>query len=123
MKTKVILASIAFAMVSVGAHAKPTSIDTKKSLINWVGKKVTGQHNGRVWFKAGQVDIDKNLLKGGNFEIDMSSIKVDDLKDPEYNAKLTGHLKSDDFFGVDKHPTSKFKITSVKAVNKNGNTH
>src|SRR5690606_22867425 len=53
----------------------------------------------------------------------MTSIIVEDLKDPEYNGKLVGHLKSDDFFSVDKFPVATFKITSVKPTNKNLGTH
>jgi polyisoprenoid-binding protein YceI len=123
MNKKTILLAALFSIVSANAFAKPTPIDTKKSVINWVGKKVTGKHNGRVWLKTGSVDLDKNTIKGGDFVIDMASIKVDDLKDPDYNGKLTGHLKSDDFFGVAAHPTSTFKITSVKPLKKDGNTH
>lgn len=50
----------------------------------------------------------------------MKSIVCDDIKDAEYNGKLVGHLKSDDFFSVDKNPVSKFVITkaTVKAGNK-----
>jgi len=32
----------------------------------------------------------------------------------EWKDKLVGHLKSDDFFSVEKHPNAIFKITSVK---------
>lgn len=119
MKFRILFATLLFSGV---AFAKPVNVDTKKSVINWVGKKVTGQHNGRLWLKSGSVDMDKNNIKGGTFVIDMTSIKDDDLKDPEYNAKLTGHLKSDDFFGVQKYPTSTFKITSVKPIS-SGGTH
>ena len=40
---------VAFATVSVSAQTK--KIDAAKSSINWLGKKVTGQHNGIVNFK------------------------------------------------------------------------
>ena len=98
------------------ASAKPVAIDTATSKLSWVGKKVTGQHNGTVNLKGGEIDLEGSTLKGGQFEIDMSSIKVLDITDAKNNEKLTGHLKSDDFFGVDKHPTAKFKITSVKPL-------
>ena len=44
------------------------------------------------------------------FIIDMSTITNTDLEDAEYNAKLVNHLKSDDFFGVEKFPTAKLEI-------------
>ena len=88
----------------------------EQSKLQWVGKKVTGQHNGTVDIISGELTSDKNVLTGGNFEIDFSSIKVLDIEDAESNTKLTGHLKSDDFFSVEKFPTGKFVITSVAPI-------
>lgn len=88
-------------------------LDTKESIIKWTGKKVTGQHSGRVWLKGGEVLLKGGFLAAGSFEADMKSIKVDDLKDPDTNAKLTGHLNSADFFDTGKHPTATFKTTRV----------
>jgi polyisoprenoid-binding protein YceI len=42
----------------------------------------------------------------------MASLKVEDLTGGS-NEKLVGHLKSDDFFSVEKNPTATFVITSV----------
>lgn len=99
------------------AQGETLRIDPSQSQIRWVGKKVIGQqHDGTVSVQDGQVEFAGNQLKGGEISIDMRSIKNDDLKDAAFNAKLTGHLKSDDFFGVDQHPTAKFKIKSVKAL-------
>jgi polyisoprenoid-binding protein YceI len=56
--------------------------------------------------------MENGELTGGEFLIDMSSITVTDLTG-EDKGKLEGHLKSDDFFGVNNHPTSKLVITSV----------
>ena len=45
----------------------------------------------------------------------MNTLTNKDLEgSPEYQAKLVGHLKSDDFFMVTKHPESNFKITSIQ---------
>ncbi len=95
--------------------------DTSQSTVAWLGKKVTGQHNGQIDLKEANLEIKKGKLTGGSFVIDMSSITCEDLKDEEYNQKLVGHLKSDDFFGVEKYPTSKFVIKSVK--HKGGNDY
>ena len=51
----------------------------------------------------------------------MNSIKVEDLKDAEWNGKLVGHLKNEDFFAVDKNPTATFVISSVKAMKADAN--
>jgi polyisoprenoid-binding protein YceI len=50
----------------------------------------------------------------------MTSITDTDIADAGTNAKLVGHLKSDDFFGVAKHPTASFVITNVVSRGKAG---
>jgi polyisoprenoid-binding protein YceI len=62
--------------------------------------------------KSGSLEFEGNNLIGGSFEMDMTSISVEDLSG-EGAKKLGGHLKSDDFFGVANYPTSKFVITKV----------
>lgn len=89
------------------------TVDAGASKVEWGAEKVTGKHNGTLVLQSGTVAVNGGRLTGGEFTLDMTSIKVLDLEDPGYNAKLTGHLKSDDFFSVEKHPTSQFKITSV----------
>jgi polyisoprenoid-binding protein YceI len=96
--------------------AETMTVDTKASKLGWIGEKVTGKHNGTVTLKSGTVEVSGGRLSGGTFEMDMTSITVEDLKDAEYNGKLLGHLKSGDFFSTEKHPTSTFKITSVAAI-------
>lgn len=88
-------------------------IDIKESTVNWVGKKVTGQHSGTIQLKSGHFLMEDGKLIGGEFTIDMNTIAVTDLSG-EYQTKLEGHLKSDDFFGVETFPTSKLVITSVE---------
>jgi polyisoprenoid-binding protein YceI len=87
-------------------------INASESSVQWVGKKVTGQHTGTVAVKEGELVIKDGKLEGGSFVIDMASITSTDLEG-EYLAKLNGHLRSDDFFGVEKHPEAKFTITKV----------
>ncbi|MBL7543134.1 MAG: YceI family protein [Bdellovibrionaceae bacterium] len=96
--------------------AETLTIDTEASTIEWVGSKKMGdKHNGKIKLKDGKVEMKKGKVTGGNFTVDMATLSNDDLKDkPEYQGKLVTHLKSDDFFKVDQHPTSEFKITSVK---------
>jgi len=98
------------------AVAKVTSytVDTESSQVNWNGKKVTGEHFGTVKIAKGGLTADGNKLTGGTVDIDLRTMNSTDLKDnKEYHDKLIGHLKSDDFFSVDKYPTATFKITKV----------
>ena len=116
------LKSIALALIvvlsTVSVSAQTKNINTTTSTIEWVGKKVTGQHNGTVNFKDGALIFKGGKLKGGIFTVDMTSLTATDLSG-EYQGKLNGHLKADDFFGTDKFPTAKlvFKKIGTKAAN------
>jgi len=96
---------------------KPLSVSVSESKVEWLGKKVTGQHNGTINISRGEIYEDNGKVTGGTIEIDMTSITNADLKDAEYNAKLINHLKSDDFFSAGKFPTAKFEITKVEELN------
>ena len=114
-----LVATPAFAQKKSAAAANPTyTVDAKSSIMKWVGKKVTGQHNGTITISSGKLMTSGSTVTGGTFAIDMKSIVCLDLTDAETNGKLVGHLKSDDFFGVDKFPTSTFEIVSVKPLSK-----
>lgn len=110
------LALVALATFSVSAQTK--KIDATTSTIEWVGKKVTGQHNGTVNFKDGAIVFKGKKLTGGTFTVDMTSLTATDLQG-EWQGKLNGHLKADDFFGTDKFPTATlvFKKIATKSAN------
>jgi len=93
-------------------NAQEKKIDIKESKVEWEGEKVTGSHEGTIELKDGYLTMDNGELKGGEFVMDMTSITVTDLEG-EDKGKLEGHLKSDDFFGVNNYPSSKLVITSV----------
>lgn len=107
------------AMADKGKKAPQSlKVDTQASTFNWLGKKITGEHNGTINIQNGNLVVDGDKLTGGDFTIDINSIKVLDVKDEGYNAKLVGHLKAPDFFDAAKYPTATFKIT--KATPKGG---
>jgi len=108
-----------FLLSSIAVLAQQKEIDTDLSKIEWLGKKVTGQHKGDISFKSGYVNYEGKNITGGVLVVDMNSITCTDLTNADYNAKLVGHLKSDDFFGVASNPYSELKITNAsKAGNK-----
>jgi polyisoprenoid-binding protein YceI len=104
--------------VSTPAKARTYNVETAASQVKWHAKKMTGEHMGDISLKSGQLQVDKNKVTGGTFVMDMSSLTVTDIEDAGSNGKLVGHLKSDDFFGVDKHPTATFVITEVSPIAK-----
>ncbi|UOQ55385.1 YceI family protein [Hymenobacter cellulosivorans] len=101
---------------STKAAATVYKVQPQLSTLGWVGKKVTGQHNGTLQFKSGDVEVKGNQITGGTFVIDMNSLKVTDITDADTNGKLVGHLRADDFFGIEKNPTSTFKITKITPI-------
>lgn len=87
-------------------------VDVTSSEVNWEGYKVTGKHWGTVQLKSGELIYTNGMLSGGNFVVDMTTIVSDDLEGGTKD-RLEGHLKSDDFFGVETYPTARFEITEV----------
>ncbi len=71
-------------------------IISARSNIDWVGKKVTGAHNGTIAVKSGTLLLTDGQLSSGKFIIDTTSIKILDITDPATNAQFAGHLASDD---------------------------
>ncbi len=114
--TLVIVAFMTLSFTTAKGDKKEIKLENSK--VVWKGYKVTGSHVGIISIKSGHLNFDKDILIGGSFEIDMSTITVTDLEG-EYKGKLEGHLKSDDFFGVEKFPTATLYFTKVKSVGKN----
>ena len=85
--------------------------DVASTQIIWNAKKVTGEHTGTIALKDGWLTLKGSAITGGEFNIDMTTIKDSDLKDDKMKGMLEGHLKSDDFFGVEKYPLSRLVIT------------
>ena len=93
-------------------------IDTLNSRIEWKGFKVVKtdntSHFGTIKFESGDVTVKDGKLESGKFVADMGTLTSVDLKDDaEQLAKLNGHLKSGDFFEVEKYPTASYEITKI----------
>ena len=98
---------------TVTTDGNTLAVDTSASTVKWLGQKVTGKHHGEVDITSGSLIVsEEGALTGGNFEIDLNSIDVQDI-DGEMRDKLMGHLRSEDFFHVENHPTATFEITEV----------
>ncbi len=82
---------------------------TPASTIGFVGSKVTGSHEGGFKKFNGNFSVagDKPGAGPHTIVIDMNSVWSD-------NEKLTGHLKSADFFEVETYPKSTFTVTGVE---------
>lgn len=101
------------------ASGESYMIDTAATFVEWAGSKPTATHTGILKVSEGKLLVgDNNSITGGSFTIDPASITNKDLSG-EDNGKLIGHLKSPDFFDVEKYPTAKFEITKVEIFDAN----
>lgn len=105
------LAAVAVLASYAGADTKVelTGANTK---IEFTGTKADGKHDGGFKDVTGSASVGDGAeslkLK---VEIDVASMYSDD-------DKLTGHLKSPDFFAVKKHPKATFEVTKVAKADK-----
>lgn len=122
--SKQIILSIALVVAttfSVNAHNHgELTINNKVSSVEWIGKKVTGEHTGTIMIKEGKLALHDGQLEKGKVTIDMTSILCTDLKG-EWADKLVGHLKNADFFDVENHNTAVLDILKV-TPGKDGNS-
>jgi polyisoprenoid-binding protein YceI len=105
--TTLAVVALVAGMTSAGETKYPLTSDNTK--VTFVGTKPQGKHNGgfkTVTGTATWTGADPSTLKL-NVEIDMESTYTD-------TDKLTGHLKTADFFDVKNNPTSKFESTKVE---------
>jgi polyisoprenoid-binding protein YceI len=88
------------------------------SKVEFVGAKVTGKHEGTFGAFRGTIQLVGNDPQKSSVqtEIDTASLNVEP-------AKLAGHLKSADFFEVEKFPKASFQSTSIKPGGEKGATH
>lgn len=104
--------------VTTSAEGNSFEVDTLNSKIEWKGFKVlksdNTSHFGTIKFESGDVTVKDGKLESGKFVADMGTLTSVDLKnDAEQLNKLNGHLKSGDFFEVEKFPTASYEITKV----------
>lgn len=119
-----ILAAVVIALSAVAANGDGEktvfNIDTEASKVHWTAAKVTGEHTGYLSISQGEVHVKDDKVVGAELKMDMTSIECTDLSGG-MKDKLVGHLKSDDFFSVEKHPHAAFKITSIENNTVKGN--
>jgi len=87
-------------------------LDISKSTLSWIGKEITTKtHTGTIDIKSGKIRVEENKSVSGEVLLSMITLNVTDLegKSKEY---LEGHLKSEDFFGVNDFPEAKLTFKS-----------
>lgn len=93
------------------------TLNSDASTLSWTGtKKIEeGAHSGTVNITEGSAMVEGDKLTSGEFTIDMTSIKsTDEFLDEGKKEYLASHLASEDFFGAEKYPTVKVKVSEMK---------
>ena len=80
----------------------------ENSKIEFIGSKVTGKHDGGFKEFSGNIDLVNNKPEESKvaLEIDLKSVFTD-------ADGLTAHLKTADFFDVEKYPKATFSSTKI----------
>ena len=97
-------------------------INKRNSNLEWKGglKFVNNNHNGNLKIKGASIYLHQDNKISGNLIIDMMSMTNIDLPDSRKDY-LIGHLRSEDFFHVDRYPTASLEIKSSKILEKKSN--
>ena len=118
MKNKYLfILSLIMAVSLSSMQGQTYKANTDKTVIWWQGKKIGGEHMGTINLKSAEIEMKFNKPVSGILTIDMNSIVDTDLKDEGMKRKLEDHLRSDDFFSVDKFPEAVFEITGTEKKN------
>lgn len=103
--TRLLLTALLAMLLPLGA------VELIDQNVTWAGSMPAQAHNGTIQVKS----LDATVAKDGSPEalkvvLDMTTIANTDIKSEKNNKKLVGHLKSEDFFHVEKHPTASFEL-------------
>jgi len=104
--------SILFLLISVSTRA--ATVDLAESHFKWTGyKKIGKTHHGMIKLKSAKVKMKGNQILMASFVMDMNSFTVDDLQG-KWAMKFLGHVKSGDFFEVEKYPEATLTFKKQK---------
>ena len=116
-KTKAVTGEAAQVPSPQNAQGQKYQITPQNSKIDFVGSKVTGSENGSFGNFSGQVDYTGAPENSRvNITINMNSVTTQ-------SAGLDKHLKTADFFDVEKYPQATFVSTAIKLGGDKDATH
>ncbi len=94
-----------------------TKFNLDKSVVKWTGKEITTKiHFGSLKLTSAEINFLGDKITGASFQVDMTSLNVVDLNG-RGKSSLEGHLKSDDFFSVEKFNNSSLIVTDSEKKN------
>lgn len=102
-----VVSTLTHAQLTEGSH----TISLNESIITWkvdysIGRK---GHEGTLTLTSGTMLVKDGLIQGGNFTIDMNSVRATDMTGQGAKG-LEEHLKGDDFLSTKNHPNGYFTV-------------
>jgi polyisoprenoid-binding protein YceI len=112
MKSLLFISAVSFFSVST-LRAEDHKLSADNTTIKFVGSKKDGKHEGTFKKVDGTLSVNAEDVSKSKLEvkIDITSMTTD-------TEKLTGHLKSPDFFDAKRFPEAKFVSTGIKSDGK-----
>jgi len=101
-------ATVPTSTIEVKGTALPISPENSK--VEFTGSKVTGKHDGGFKQFKGTIDLVNNKPEESRVSVDIDTTSI--FSDTD---KLTEHLKTADFFEVEKYPKATFVSTKIVA--------
>ena len=86
--------------------------------MEWTGAKITAHHDGKFTSFKGTITVPGGKTEDAKIHLDIDTASITVKPD-----RLNGHLKSADFFDVEKFPKATFDSTAIKAGGASGATH
>ncbi|OGU16266.1 MAG: sulfurtransferase [Geobacteraceae bacterium GWC2_53_11] len=93
-------------------------IDTEQSVVEWSGRNINNRHHGRITIAEGAIVLANGRPQSGRIVLDMNSLSNLDLQDEGWRSMLLRHLKSEDFFDVERFPTVTFELRGASVIDK-----
>jgi polyisoprenoid-binding protein YceI len=94
------------------------AIEPSTSKVEWTGAKITAHHDGGFASFKGTISVPGGKAENAKIHLDIDTPSLTTQPD-----KLAGHLKTADFFDVEKFPKASFDSTTIAAGGPNGATH
>jgi len=91
------------------------AVDVEASFIGWTGRNINIGHQGMLRLRAGEIAVRDGIITG-MFVIDMHAIVNFSVEDEALRKILIDHLKSDDFFFVERFPEARFTMIEARPI-------
>jgi rhodanese-related sulfurtransferase/polyisoprenoid-binding protein YceI len=91
-------------------------VAVEDSSVEWIGRNLNSTHRGTLRVAQGDLTLKAGLVQSGRIVFAMGTIENANLSDLTLRGVLENHLKSDDFFDVERFPTAELRIRSAESV-------